>query len=79
MQEGGAAGIELDDPLLVNHRATLKRLHDGSWIVIAEKTRNGIWLSIAGVPLTRHCFFRCGEQQLRSFSSDKFRWRSLFE
>jgi hypothetical protein len=66
-RRGGGSDIELEDSLLANHHATLKRLRDGSWIVIAEKTRNGIWLSITAVTLARHCFFRCGEQQFRFF------------
>jgi pSer/pThr/pTyr-binding forkhead associated (FHA) protein len=62
---GGGADIELDDPLLAHRHATLKRLRDGSWAVFSETTRNGVWISVAAVPLTRYCFFRCGEQQFR--------------
>jgi pSer/pThr/pTyr-binding forkhead associated (FHA) protein len=64
-RRGGGADIELDDPLLADRHATLKRLRDGSWAVLAEKTRNGVWVSITAIGLTRHCFFRCGEQQFR--------------
>lgn len=62
---GGGADIELDDPLLANRHAELKRLRDGTWMIAAETTRNGIWVSISAVALTPHCFFRCGEQRFR--------------
>jgi pSer/pThr/pTyr-binding forkhead associated (FHA) protein len=62
---GGGADIELDDPLLANRHAELKRLRDGTWMIAAESTRNGIWVSVSAVGLTPHCFFRCGEQRFR--------------
>jgi len=62
---GGGADIELDDPLLANRHAELKRMRDGNWMITAENTRNGIWVSVAAVGLTPHCFFRCGEQRFR--------------
>jgi pSer/pThr/pTyr-binding forkhead associated (FHA) protein len=62
---GGGADIELDDPLLANRHAELKRLRDGTWMISAETTRNGIWVSISAVGLTPYCFFRCGEQRFR--------------
>ena len=68
-RRGGGADIELDDPLLAHRHATLKRLRDGSWAVLAEKTRNGVWVSVTAIGLTRYCFFRCGEQQFRFFIS----------
>jgi hypothetical protein len=62
---GGGADIELDDPLLANRHAELKRLRDGTWMISAETTRNGIWVSVSAVGLTPYCFFRCGEQRFR--------------
>jgi pSer/pThr/pTyr-binding forkhead associated (FHA) protein len=62
---GGGADIELDDPLLANRHAELKRLRDGTWMISAETTRNGIWMSVSAVGLTPYCFFRCGEQRFR--------------
>lgn len=62
---GGGADIELDDPLLANHHATLLRQKDGTWLVKAEMTRNGVWVSISTVALTSSCLFRCGEQRFR--------------
>ncbi|NCY02832.1 MAG: FHA domain-containing protein [Planctomycetia bacterium] len=62
---GGGADIELDDPLLANRHAELKRLRDGSWIITGEHTRNGIWVSVAAIGLAPHCYFRCGEQRFR--------------
>lgn len=62
---GGGADVELDDPLLANTHATLKRMRDGSWMITAETTRNGIWVSASAVALTSYCFFRCGEQRFR--------------
>lgn len=62
---GGGADIELDDPLLAYRHAELKRLRDGTWMIFAETTRNGIWVSISAVALTPCSFFRCGEQRFR--------------
>ena len=62
---GGGADIELDDPLLANRHAELKRLRDGTWMITAETTRNGIWVSVTAVALTPCSFFRCGEQRFR--------------
>ncbi|MEI6256614.1 MAG: FHA domain-containing protein [Planctomycetota bacterium] len=62
---GGGGDIQLDDPLLANRHAELKRMRDGSWLISAETTRNGIWVSISTVALTSSCFFRCGEQRFR--------------
>ena len=62
---GSGADIELDDPLLANRHARLDRRHDGTWVISAENTRNGIWVSTARVQLNAHCYFRCGEQRFR--------------
>jgi pSer/pThr/pTyr-binding forkhead associated (FHA) protein len=62
---GGGADIQLDDPLLANRHAELKRLRDGTWMISAETTRNGMWVSVTAVGLTPYCFFRCGEQRFR--------------
>ena len=62
---GGGADIELDDPLLAHRHAELKRMRDGTWIIVSETTRNGIWVSVSAVGLTPNCYFRCGEQRFR--------------
>ena len=62
---GGGAAIELDDPLLAHRHAHLGRHRDGTWVITAETTRNGVWVSVATVALTSDCFFRCGEQMFR--------------
>jgi hypothetical protein len=62
---GGGADIQLDDPLLAYNHASLKRMRDGTWMIVSETTRNGIWVSISAVSLSAHCFFRCGEQRFR--------------
>jgi pSer/pThr/pTyr-binding forkhead associated (FHA) protein len=62
---GGGADIELDDPLLAHQHAELKRMRDGTWIIVSETTRNGIWVSISAVGLSPNCYFRCGEQRFR--------------
>lgn len=62
---GGGADIEIDDPLLANRHAILRRQRDGSWMIQAQPTRNGLWVSTTAVELTPHCFFRCGEQRFR--------------
>jgi hypothetical protein len=62
---GSRADIELDDPLLANRHAVIRRQRDGVCAIQAEPTRNGVWVSIAAVLLTSGCFFRCGEQRFR--------------
>jgi len=62
---GSGADIELDDPLLDERHAELKRLQDGSWTMTSEGTRNGIWVSISAALLSPLCYFRCGDQRFR--------------
>jgi pSer/pThr/pTyr-binding forkhead associated (FHA) protein len=62
---GGGADVELDDPLLAYHHATLTRQRDGTWLIAAEHTRNGVWVSTLAVALTSQCHFRLGEQIFR--------------
>jgi len=62
---GGGADLELDDPLLADRHAQLERQRDGTWLIVAETTRNGVWVSTTSVTLTSHCHFRCGEQLFR--------------
>lgn len=62
---GGGADVELDDPLLAYHHATLARQRDGTWLISAEHTRNGVWVSTLAVTLTSQCHFRLGEQIFR--------------
>jgi pSer/pThr/pTyr-binding forkhead associated (FHA) protein len=61
----GGAEIELDDPLVANRHATLKRQRDGSWLMEADVTRNGVWVSVTSIELRSNCFFRLGEQRFR--------------
>ena len=64
-RSGGGADLELDDPLIANRHAQLQRQRDGSWLIVAEITRNGVWVSTTSVTLTPRCHFRCGEQLFR--------------
>ena len=62
---GGGATLEIDDPLLAHKHATLRRMRDGTWMIEAERSRNGIWVSINTAVLGSNCYFLCGEQQFR--------------
>lgn len=62
---GGGADIELDDPLVADQHAVLKRQRDGSWVMEADATRNGVWVSVTAIMLTANCSFRLGEQRFR--------------
>jgi len=62
---GGGADLELDDPLVANRHAQLERQRDGTWLIVAETTRNGVWVSTTEVTLKPYCHFRCGEQLFR--------------
>jgi pSer/pThr/pTyr-binding forkhead associated (FHA) protein len=61
----GGAEIELDDPLVADQHAALKRQRDGSWLMEADYTRNGVWVSVNSIMLMSNCFFRLGEQRFR--------------
>ena len=69
---GGALSgcdIELDDPLVARHHATLHRDPSGVWQILTGNAngdaRNGVWANIQAVALTPYCFFQCGEQRFR--------------
>jgi pSer/pThr/pTyr-binding forkhead associated (FHA) protein/ferredoxin len=61
----GGCDIELDDPLVARHHATLRRDSAGVWQLAAGRTRNGVWANIQSVVLTPYCYFQCGEQRFR--------------
>lgn len=63
---GGGAAIEIDDPLLEDRHAILRRRREGIWEITSSESRNGVWVSIGrAVALSPKCFFRCGEQLFR--------------
>lgn len=62
---GGGSMIEIDDPHLAEHHATIARTSIGAWQIHAGTTENGVWANIRSITLTAHCFFRCGEQFFR--------------
>ena len=64
-REGGGADIELHDPLVADLHATFRQQRDGTWIVDAEPTRNGIWIAVNAIMLSGNCMFRAGEQRFR--------------
>lgn len=64
-RQGGGCDIEIDDPHLANHHATLEQTFSGQWRVKAQECLNGTWLSLRRAKLTECCFFRCGEQVFR--------------
>jgi hypothetical protein len=57
--------VDLDDPLLAKQHATLERQRDGTWLLTANRSRNGVWVSAPAVNLNANCYFRCGEQRFR--------------
>lgn len=61
----GGCDIELDDPLVARHHATLQRDTNGVWQVRVAQSRNGVWANIHAVDLTSYCYFQCGEQRFR--------------
>lgn len=62
---GGGSAIAIDDPHLAKHHATIRREPDGGWKIQAGLTENGVWANVKTIPLTSHCYFRCGEQFFR--------------
>jgi len=55
--------LEIDDALLAEKHAEVKRLRDGSWRLLSLSSQNGIWAEIDGLRLSQKCRFRCGEQE----------------
>jgi hypothetical protein len=39
---GAGVDVEIDDPLLAYRYATLPPQEDGTWLITAEPTRNGV-------------------------------------
>jgi len=62
---GGGADIELEDPLLDDRHAELKRTQYGAWTIASNPSGNGIWVSISATVLAPLRYFRCGEQRFR--------------
>ena len=62
---GGGCDIEIDDPHLAKHHATIEQNAPGIWTVRSAESINGTWLSLTKAKLTACCFFRCGEQLFR--------------
>lgn len=57
--------IELDDPLLASHHARIALDRSGEWKIEAKPSRNGVWVQIASIRLTKECWIQCGEQRFR--------------
>lgn len=55
--------VELDDPLIARHHATISRLPSGEWQITALPSHNGVWSQIRSITLTNRCHFQCGEQR----------------
>ena len=56
-----------DDPFLEMRHARVSREADGSWIVSAPKSVNGIWIRVDEVRLINGCWFQLGEQRFRFY------------
>jgi pSer/pThr/pTyr-binding forkhead associated (FHA) protein len=57
--------IELDDPLLASTHAKIVLERSGDWRIDAQPSRNGVWVQVASIRLTKECWFQCGEQRFR--------------
>jgi len=62
-QSGSGSSIEIDDPLLAAHHATIRRQSNGEWWIEAKPSKNGLWVQIASIRLSESCRFQCGEQR----------------
>lgn len=58
---GGGSDIEIDDPHLAHRHATIDRLEDGNYRIVAHKSLNGVWANVRVQNLSRLTYFRCGE------------------
>jgi pSer/pThr/pTyr-binding forkhead associated (FHA) protein len=57
--------IELGDPLIAPRHAEIVLDRSGDWRIEAKPSRNGVWVQIASIRLTKECWFQCGEQRFR--------------
>ena len=64
-RRGSGCDIQLDDPLVATVHAELVADPTGTWKIIAQKSRNGIWVKTDATPLLSNCFFQCGEQRFK--------------
>ena len=64
-RQGGGCDIQIDDPHLAAHHATLEQTEPGVWRIQSQESLNGTWLSLTKAKLTACCFFRCGEHIFR--------------
>ena len=55
--------IELDDPLIAMYHAQIVQHPGGVWRLEAKPSKNGVWVQVRSIPLTRSCRFQCGEQR----------------
>lgn len=62
-RRGHGNDIEIDDPLVARQHARLTRGPTGLWVIEALRSRNGLWVRIDTVRLTKTCRFQCGEQR----------------
>jgi pSer/pThr/pTyr-binding forkhead associated (FHA) protein len=55
--------IEIDDPWLAKHHATISKRSNGDWWIEARPSRNGVWVQVQEIRLVAPCRFQCGEQK----------------
>lgn len=60
---GHGNDLELDDPLIAKHHATITRNALGEWHIEAMPSQNGVWVQISAIKLSPVCRFQCGEQR----------------
>lgn len=60
---GCSNDIEIDDPLIATHHAQIVQHQSGTWRLEAKRSKNGVWVQVRSIRLTRSCRFQCGEQR----------------
>jgi hypothetical protein len=50
------------DPLTATYHTQIIE-QGGIWRIEARPSKNGVWVQVRSIPLTRSCRFQCGEQR----------------
>jgi hypothetical protein len=62
-RDASTCAVVVDDPFVDPRHARLYRDEKGRWVLVNERSRNGLWARVAEVGLDRGGYFQCGEQR----------------
>jgi pSer/pThr/pTyr-binding forkhead associated (FHA) protein len=62
-RDATTCAVVVDDPYVDPRHARIYRDEKGRWVLVNERSRNGLWARVSEVGLDRGGFFQCGEQR----------------